>query len=111
MGVADRVRQFRKGKAGKIKPIIDYIESSWGLGWNLFPVQKFILKCFYGLPLDAVNRTIKVYDDKFNLIDTLTEMEYLHHLSKENRTNLRSHDDVLKHKNKLIRFIKNINIQ
>lgn len=102
MGVADRVRQFRKGKAGQIKPIIDYIESSWGLGWQLFPVQKFILKCFYGLPLDAVNRTIKVYDDKFNLIDTLTEMEYLHHLSKENRTNLRSHDDVLKHKNKLI---------
>jgi len=32
--------------------IITFIESQWGLGLRLFPVQRVILKAHYGMPLD-----------------------------------------------------------
>jgi len=38
----------------EIADIITFIESDWGLGQTLFPVQKVILKAHYGIPLDDV---------------------------------------------------------
>ena len=32
--------------------IIDFAESQWGVGMELYPVQRVILKCHYGIPLD-----------------------------------------------------------
>ena len=40
------------GKDSEITDIITSAESSWGLNLKLKPVQKFMLKAFYGLPLD-----------------------------------------------------------
>jgi len=40
--------------------IIAFSESSTYLGLTLRPIQRFILKTFYGLPLDKVNKNIKV---------------------------------------------------
>lgn len=53
----------RASKAGDGKPVdvITFAESDWGLGrvdpvsgrgFKLFPIQKIILKCHYGMPLD-----------------------------------------------------------
>lgn len=36
----------------QVADIITFIEAPWGLGMNLFPVQRIILKAYYGLALD-----------------------------------------------------------
>lgn len=102
---ADQVRNFLKqNKSEKvIKNITEYIESDWGLNYRLYPVQKFILKCFYGLPLEKTKKTITIWDEsKTQKLHEFSELEYLYYLIKNERTNLKSHDDVLKHKNTLI---------
>jgi hypothetical protein len=42
--------------------IVSFAEAQWGLNIKLFPVQKFILKTFYGLPLDNNEKNILVPD-------------------------------------------------
>jgi hypothetical protein len=42
-------------KSGQSRPVVDiitFVEAPWGLGQGLFPVQRVILKCHYGLELD-----------------------------------------------------------
>lgn len=40
-------------KSGReVVDIITFVEASWGLNMPLYPVQRVILKTFYGLPLD-----------------------------------------------------------
>ena len=42
-----------KASGGRdVVDIITFIEAPWGLGMSLFPVQRVILKAFYGIPLD-----------------------------------------------------------
>jgi hypothetical protein len=43
--------------------IITFAEAQWGLNIKLFPVQRFILKTFYGLPLDDNEKNIIVPDE------------------------------------------------
>ena len=43
-------KQSRTGQ--RVADIIEFIESSWGLGIRLYPVQRVILKVHYGLALD-----------------------------------------------------------
>ena len=97
--------------------IITFIESTWGLGLRLFPIQRVILKAHYGLalddnphgfPLDAPIPTdhpfyapdlldedgcylYRVVTTDFRRENTLcmTEAGYLQHLFEEGRCNIR----------------------
>jgi phage terminase large subunit-like protein len=63
---------------GRVVSITDFAESHWGLNLTLTPVQKFVLKAFYGLPLDGENKTIEI-PDKFNakiIEGPITEIEF-----------------------------------
>lgn len=81
-------------KSGKKGPnIIDFIESRWGLNRSgtvgIYPVQKVILKTYYGLPLDETFRIIEVKNWMGQRIHTLTEADYLRYLHDEGRCNVR----------------------
>lgn len=68
---------------------VEFAEASWGLGLTLFPVEKIVLKAFYGLPLDDIIPyvALRIYPkeetDKF-----LTEKQYVRLLKEEGRTNV-----------------------
>lgn len=73
--------------------IITFCKSEWGLGMGtvpgipaLFPVQEFILKAYYGLPLDNETRSIPIRD-MFNsqTIAMVNEQEFLQWLVETNR--------------------------
>jgi len=77
--------------------IIEFCESTWGLGLGtspelppLFPVQKFILKCYYNVPLDDKEHRI-IIKDRFNEQELFrfTEIEYLAYLRNEGRINIK----------------------
>jgi len=78
------------------KDIIEFAMAPWGLGLGctpdvppLYPVQKFILKVYYGLSLDnSANRDI-IVRDKFNEVEQyrFNEHEYMHYLFNEGRIN------------------------
>jgi hypothetical protein len=70
--------------------IITFCENRvWGLGYTLRPIQKFILKLFYGVPLDNLTKTIDVMDMfRERLIHRLSEVEYFQFLQDEHRVNL-----------------------
>lgn len=73
----------------RIFNILDYIEQPWGLGMTLYPVQKFLVKLYYYLPLDNRNRDIEI-PDMFGtrVLYRFTEQEYLHYLYEEGRCNI-----------------------
>jgi hypothetical protein len=78
--------------------IIDFIERFKLLPYGLFPVQKFILKLYYNIPLDTTlpnNDTdiIKI-TDKFGVkvLYELTEFQYLEYLYSQGRCNIKEQD-------------------
>lgn len=86
----DIADQYRKSKStSSTVDIISFIEAQWGLGQRLFPVQKFILKTFYGLPLDNEQKSI-VIPDEMNMheIGRFTESGFMDYLIDTGRTNL-----------------------
>jgi len=77
--------------------IIEFAEAPWGLGMGtsadvppLFPVQKFIFKCAYNIPLDDQDRRI-IIKDHYNEKERfrLSEIEYLKFLNDEGRINVK----------------------
>jgi phage terminase large subunit-like protein len=82
---------FLTGNTSDVVDVITFIESPWGLNFRLTPVQKFILKCFYNLPLEDKEKIIKVPDvvNSETLYD-FTEIEYLNWLYDEGRCNTKS---------------------
>jgi len=75
--------------------ILEYIDAPWGLGatedghkFKLFPVQRFILKVYYGLPLEAVEKIIPLSDWRRAHVEWVTEIEYFEHLFREGRINI-----------------------
>lgn len=78
-------------KAGKQSDkdvdIIEFVESKWGLGMTLFPVQRVILKAHYGLQLDDKN-TFQVSDWRRRHWETHTEKSYLKKLYDDGRCNI-----------------------
>ena len=77
--------------------IIEFAEAPWGLGMGtlpgvppLLPVQKFVLKCYYNIPLDDTEQRI-IIKDRFNEKDRyrFTEIEYLEFLRDEGRINVK----------------------
>ncbi len=73
-----------------IVDIVTFAEAGWGLGFELFPMQRFVLKAFYGLPLDGADRSIPLYDElNQKLLGTYTEAEMMDFLIENRRTNLK----------------------
>ncbi len=77
--------------------IIEFAEAPWGLGLgtvpgmpSLFPVQKFLFKCYYNIPLDDTERKIIIKDKYSEAVRyRFTEMEYLNFLWNEGRINVK----------------------
>ena len=76
-------------RSNRIFNILEYIESNWGLEMRLYPVQRFLVKLYYHLPLNDRERTINI-SDMFNTKTAyrFTEKEYLDYLYKEGRSNI-----------------------
>lgn len=76
----------------KIVDIITFAEASWGLNFNLFPMQKLILKVFYGLPLDNEDKNIPLPDElNTKVIGWFTEQEMMDYLIESKRINIREY--------------------
>lgn len=80
--------------------IIEFAEAPWGLGLGtvdgvppLYPVQKFIFKCYYNIPLNNTDRNI-IINDHFNEKELyrFTELDYLNYLWNEGRVNVKEVD-------------------
>lgn len=86
--------------------IIEFIESPYGLrfakefgGQSLFPVQKFILKMYYNVPLEDNKKVVRVPKSWRHAqagIDAgmyeFTEVEYLEYLYNSGRCNIKEQD-------------------
>jgi hypothetical protein len=98
--IADLCSDFitsKKLKDESERNIIEFAEAPWGLGMGtspdlppLFPVQKFIFKCAYNIPLLGTGRNI-IIKDRFNEKERFrfTELEYLKFLQDEHRINIK----------------------
>ena len=76
-------------KAPKMLNAIDFIESPQGLGIRPFPIQRLIIKCIFGVPLDYKMGMVPFYDVfREKLIRKVTEEECLHILFEEGRCNV-----------------------
>ncbi len=100
--VDDFLRSRRKKQTGSefnedrgdFLNVIEFIEKFKLLPYGLFPVQKFIVKLYYNIPLDDTEKTIRV-TDKFGgdvPLYTFTEKEYLEYLYDNGRCNIRVQD-------------------
>lgn len=88
------------GRQQRIFNVLQYVESPWGLNMKLYPVQRFIVKLYYGMTLDEKlpedeTRRIRI-SDMFNTktLYTFTEKEYLSYLFNEGRCNIGEQDHV-----------------
>jgi hypothetical protein len=73
--------------------IIEFIERFKLLPYGLFPAQKFILKLYYNIPLNDVDKTIIIRDPFTNEVtNEFTEIEYLKFLHSEGRCNIKKQD-------------------
>ena len=77
--------------------ILEFAEAPWGLGMGttsgvppLMPIQKFIFKCYYNIPLSSTNDNVIIVKDRFNEKERFrfTEMEYISYLWNEGRINV-----------------------
>jgi len=60
-----------------------------GLNWTLLPVQRFILKLYYGIELNTSERRIQIFDPfQETLRYSLSEDDYLSYLFEEGRCNV-----------------------
>lgn len=90
-------RKKQRGASQSDEPefldVIEFIERFKLLPFGLYPVQKFIVKLYYNVPLDAVAKTI-VVTDKFRerVLYEFTEVEYLRYLYDQGRCNIRVQD-------------------
>lgn len=88
----------KDGEGIEFLTIIDFIERFKLLPNGLFPVQKFILKLYYNIPLDDTNKVIRI-TDRFNtrVMHELTEVEYLKYLYDQGRCNIPKQDGNVRH--------------
>jgi len=67
---------------------VTFIESPWGLNLSLYPVQRFVLKCAYGMKLDDKPGVIRVPDiTNEHILYEFSEVEFLEWLHAEKRCN------------------------
>jgi hypothetical protein len=85
--------RVNRPKLPPIFSVLEYIESSWGLNMPLYPVQRFLVKLYYHLPLNDRDKTIEVTDMlKSKVLHRFTEKEYLKFLYEEGRCNIGEQD-------------------
>lgn len=78
-------------ESDEVADVITFIESQWGLGFDLFPPQKFLLKCVYGMELDDTPDAITVPDlVNSRVLHRFSEKEFLQWLYDEGRCNTNS---------------------
>ena len=92
-GDADSALTPPVARAPHIFGVLDYIEQPWGIGMKLYPVQRFIVKLYYHIPLDDTEKCIEI-TDMFNsrVLYHFTEKEYLRFLYEEGRCNIGEQD-------------------
>src|SRR5208282_428159 len=74
---------------------IDFIESPQGLNVKLFPIQRLIVKCVFGVPVDYKMGMVPLYDMfREKLLRKVTEEECLHIFHEEGRTNVGDWRDI-----------------
>lgn len=82
-------KEFISTNTEKMVNVVEFAEAPWGLNLKLFPVQRFILKCLYGLPLDKETVNIRVPDIvNEHVLYELTEHDFLQWLYAEKRCNV-----------------------
>lgn len=85
--IAEIAKEFVSGNS-EVVDIVTFCEAPWGLNVKLFPTQRFVLKAFYGLPLDSTNRDIPVPDvTNEHILYTMSEADFLKFLYAEGRVN------------------------
>lgn len=73
----------------EVVDVITFATANWGLNFKLFPVQRFILKCIYGMELDDQDKDIPIPDLlNSKQIGIYTESDFMKFLIDERRTNL-----------------------
>ena len=97
-------KQIHAKKSGKGEgdvefiTILEFIDKFKLFPIGLFPVQKFILKLYYNLPLDDTEKVIKITNRYGSeILNELTEVEYLRYLYDKGRCNLREQDGKERH--------------
>ena len=86
--LAEISKEFVSGSR-EVTDVITFVESSWGLGITLSPVQKFTLKAMYGMKLDDSSKTIDVPDIvNERILYSFSEKEFLRWLYAEKRCNV-----------------------
>lgn len=74
---------------------IDFIESHRGLGIRLFPIQRLIIKCVFGVPMDYKEKRVPLYDIyRERLQSTVMESEALRIFYEEGRCNVGDWRDI-----------------
>lgn len=68
---------------------IEFIESPHWLGLKLFPVQRIIIKAYYGIPLDDTDDYVVISDWRRKKFRRMTEAGYLRMLYEEGRCNIK----------------------
>jgi len=101
--VSDFLDQKRRKKYGggedgddgdvQFLSIVEFIEKFKLFPFGLFPAQKFIIKMYYGIPLDDTEKRIRV-KERFDSVTPLefTEVEYLRYLYDQGRCNVKEQD-------------------
>jgi hypothetical protein len=76
--------------SGKVVDIVEFARAPWGLGINLTPVQGFMIKALYGLPMDAERPYIEIPDvlNSRRLYSPMTEVEFAKWSYEEGRCNI-----------------------
>lgn len=94
---ASFIKNKTESKDDGEKNIMEFCSAEWGLGLgtvqgtpDLYPAQKFILKCYYGIELDGGSNRDIIINDQFNEIEKyrFNEKEYVRYLFDEGRINI-----------------------
>lgn len=86
--IANLAKEFVSGDRQGIADIVTFVESPWGLNVKMLPVQKFVVKCLYGMELDDTEKSIHVPDIlNEKILYKLTEKSFLDFLYAEGRCN------------------------
>lgn len=101
MSIAEMCTSYieKKSDSSKVldKDIMEFVSAPWGLGLGvspevppLYPAQRFILKCYYGMDLDDSNNRDIIVKDQFNEVELyrFNEKEYAQFLYDELRVNV-----------------------
>ena len=79
----------------KLLNAIDFIESPQGLNVKLFPIQRLIVKCIFGVPVDYKMGMVPLHDVfREKLLRRVTEEECLHIFNEEGRCNIGDWRDI-----------------